>query len=215
MVPEWYRLPMTRTPVNAVCTECGTSVILTEKSKIDSFRSRGRTYCTTTCRDTWVNRRRSVTMAETNRKHASERMRRNNPMARPEVRAKMSQSLKAMGHKPRVQGGNGRPLPEPQVRLAEFLGWPTEFTVIPHDGEMPYHYKADIVHPTMKVCVEVDGGSHFSRARQASDRRRDERLRSLGWLVFRFSNRDAMERTEECARTVLSTTSKWTPRIPT
>lgn len=136
-------------------------------------------------------------------------------MKRSEVRDKVSASLKAMGHKPRSQGGNGHPVPAPQRTLAEFLGWQTEFTIIPHDGERPYHYKADMVHPTMKVCVEVDGGSHYSLERQNSDRRRDERLRSLGWLVFRFSNQAAMERTEECARMVLSTTSTWTPRTRT
>lgn len=142
-------------------------------------------------------------------------MRADNPMARAEVREKMSATLKRIGHKPRAQGGNGASLPEPQRMMAEHLGWPTEAIVAPGDGERPYHYKLDIAHPTMKVCVEIDGGSHFSLARQASDRRRDERLSRLGWLTFRFSNREAMERTAECARTVLSTTSKWKARTPT
>lgn len=86
---------------------------------------------------------------------------------------------------------------------------------MPKDGEMPYHYNADIAHPSMMVCVEVDGGSHFGLDRQASDRRRDERLSRAGWLTFRFSNQEAMERTAECAATVLSTTSKWKARTPT
>lgn len=203
---------MTRT---LVCTECGTEFQESRKGKIDSWRRSGRAYCRDECRDAWVGRDRSERMARTNREHASKRMRERNPMHREESRAKMAASLKVIGHKPRFRGGNGKPTPEPQRALAEFLGWPTEFVIVPRDGERPYHYKADIVHPSMKVCVEVDGGSHCSRDRQDSDRRRDERLRSLGWLVFRFSNRDAMERTEECARTVLSTTSKWTPRIHT
>lgn len=188
---------------------------LVAKGKIDSFRSRGRAYCSDTCRDTWVARDRSERMARTNRTHASERMRRNNPMARPESRAKMAETLHRIGHRPRQRGGNGSGPTEPQKRLALFLGWPTEVIVAPGDGERPYHYKLDIAHPSMKVCVEVDGGSHCLRERQASDRRRDARLASLGWLTYRFSNQEATERTAECARTVLSTTSKWTPRTPT
>jgi hypothetical protein len=142
-------------------------------------------------------------------------MKARNPMRLQENREKMKATLAEIGHKPRSQGGNGKPMPEPQRRLAEFLGWPTEQVVVPKDGTMPWHYKLDIAHPTMKVCVEVDGGSHCSLARRESDRRRDERLSRLGWLTFRFSNRDAMERTAECARTVLSTTSRWQARTPT
>jgi hypothetical protein len=217
VVLRCYRLRMTPTPVKTTCTECSGPVTLTTKGKIDSFRSRGRAYCSDLCRDAWVKRDRSERMARTNRAHASARMRARNPMRSPETRAKMSATLREIGHRPRPrsQGGNGRLTPEPQRKLADLLGWPTEFTVIPRDGERPYHYKADIVHPTMKVCIEVDGGSHCPLERQAADRRRDARLASRGWLVFRFSNQAAMERTEECVRTVWSTTSQWTPRIPT
>lgn len=205
----------TAQPVETTCTECGTPVTLTLKARKDSFRRSGRAYCSDDCRDTWVRRDSSQRMARTNRVHASERMRRDNPMHSAEVRGRMSDTLKRIGHRPPLRGGNGSGLTEPQRLLAECLGWETESVVVPRDGERPYHYRVDIAHPTMKVAVEVDGGSHFSLARQASDQRRDERLSALGWLVFRFSNRDATERTAECARTVLSTTSKWTPRTPT
>ena len=152
-------------------------------------------------------------MARTNRAHASTRMRERNPMHRPESRAKMAATLRAIEHKPRLRGGNGSPMPAAQQALAEILGWPTEVIYTTRTGAPPWHYKLDIVHPTMKVCVEVDGGSHFGR--RDSDDRRDALLRSRGWLVFRFSNQDATERTEECAREVLSTTSKWRARTPT
>lgn len=214
MVRRWYRLRMTRT-LEATCTECGNSLTLTIKTRIDAYRRTGRTYCRDLCRDAWVSRNASERMARTNKAHASARMKERNPMRRPEVRAKMAATLKEIGHKPHLRGGNGKPVPEPQARLAAHLGWPTEVIVAPMDGERPYHYKIDVAHPTMKVCVEVDGRSHYSLARQTSDRRRDERLSRLGWLMFRFSNRAAMERTAECARTVLSTTSKWQERTPT
>lgn len=206
---------MTPKPVETRCTECRAPVTLTVKGKIDSYRSRGRAYCSDQCRDVWVSRNASQRMTRTNHRYASERMRRNNPMARPESREKMSATLRRIKHRPRQRGGNGSDLPEPQRRLAEYLGWQTEVVIAPGDGERPYHYKADIAHPSRRVLVEVDGGSHFSLERQTSDRKRDARLSALGWLTYRFSNQEAMERTAECARTVLSTTSKWTPRTPT
>lgn len=215
MMRSCYRLRMARKPVEAACTECEVPVTLTDKSKIDKFKKNGRAYCTPECRDTWVKRASSQRMARTNRKYASQHMRKNNPMHNPESREKMRMTLGEIKHKPNRRGGNGKPPPEPQHRLAEFLGWPMEVVIVPKDGEQPYHYRVDIAHPSMKVTIEVDGSSHTSLERQESDRRKDKRLFGLGWLVFRFSNREAMERTEECARMVLSTTSKWTPRTPT
>ena len=194
---------------------CSASVLLTDRNKINAWLRSGRTYCSTEHRDEWVSRNSSERMARTNRKHASARMRERNPMHREESRQKMSATLRRIEHRPRSRGGNGAPVPEPQQRLADFLGWPTEVVIAPGDGERPYHYKADCAHPSMRVCVEVDGGSHFARDRQLSDRRRDERLSAAGWLTFRFSNEEAMERTAECAATVLSTTSKWKARTPT
>jgi hypothetical protein len=139
-------------------------------------------------------------------------MKARNPMRRPESVDKMKATLREIGHKPHIRGGNGTPDTGPQRLLSEHLGWPTEVVIAPKDGERPYHYRADIAHPTMRVAIEVDGPSHASVARRNSDRRKEQRLFSLGWLVFRFSNREAMEHTAECARVVLSTTSKWTPR---
>lgn len=133
-------------------------------------------------------------------------------MRDPATREKMAASLRAIGHRPPRRGGNGTPMPVAQRMLADLLDWPTEVIYRTNMGQPPWHYKLDIAHPTMKVCVEVDGGSHAGR--KDADDRRDMLLRSRGWLVFRFSNRDAMERTEDCAREVLSTTSKWKERTP-
>lgn len=135
-------------------------------------------------------------------------------MRDPDTRAKMAASLQAIGHKPNQRRGNGHPIPAPQRALADLLGWPTEVVYVTKTGAPPWHYKLDIAHPTIKVCVEVDGETHYGPRREADDRR-DALLRSRGWLVFRFSNRAAMERTADCAREVLSTTSKWRARTPT
>lgn len=195
------------------CTECGNPAALDTKNKRDRWRRVGRAYCTDACRDAWTRRDASARMARTNRAHASARMRARNPMRDPDARARMAASLR--GHGPRERGGNGKPLPAGQVALAAWLGWPTEVTYTTSTGHRPWHYRLDVAHPTMRVCVEVDGPSHGSRSRCDSDGRRDALLISRGWQVFRFSNRDAMERTADCAREVLSTTSKWRARTPT
>lgn len=214
MVRRWYRSHMTR-QLPGVCTECARIFTVEGKAKIDAYRRTGRTYCTTECRDRWVARDRSQRMSRTNRQHASARMVANNPMTRPEVREKMADTLRRNRHQPISRGGNGKPVAVPQQRLADHLGWATEVTVALGDGERPFWYNVDIAHPTMMVCVEVDGGSHYSLARQDSDRRKAERLASLGWLMFRFSNHEAMENTAECAAMVLSTTSRWRARTRT
>ena len=46
-------------------------------------------------------------------------------------------------------------------------------------------YIADFAAPSIRLVVEVDGGSHFRRA--AADARRDRWLRRNGWRVLRVS----------------------------
>jgi very-short-patch-repair endonuclease len=43
---------------------------------------------------------------------------------------------------------------------------------------------ADFAAPSVRLVVEVDGGSHHGRAR--ADARRDRELERLGWRVFRL-----------------------------
>lgn len=157
-------------------------------------------------------------MANTNRVHASGRMKDRNPMSSAESRAKMAATLREIGHRPRSQGGNGHGLTEPQRALSDLLGWPTE-VIVPTGqrvkGGPPSHYKIDVGNPAAKVAVEVDGRSHSSLARQESDRRKDDWLRGAGWCVLRFTNEEVMADTAAVAATVLSTTSRWLARTPT
>lgn len=183
------------------CERCGTAT--------HSMEAR---YCRP-CREI----RRSETMAETNRKHASARMKARNPMRTQAARERMRRTLKAIGHRPPFRGGNGRGETRPQALLSQALGWPTEVIVptrMPRGSGYPTHYKLDVANPDEMVAVEVDGGSHCSRERRAQDRRKDEFLRALGWTVLRFWNRDVMADLGGCVRTVTSTTSKSSARTP-
>lgn len=57
-----------------------------------------------------------------------------------------------------------------------------------------------------KLVIEIDGGQHAHTAR--SDRERTAVLESVGYLVLRFWNNDALSNTdgviEEIARTLLA-----------
>ncbi len=124
-----------------------------------------------------------------------ERIRNLNPMSDPEVRAKTSRRLKAMGHAPSVRGGNGRGMTEPQSMLMAVLGepWQAEFAVSlgRRTPGYPTNYKLDLAHVEMQVGIEVDGFSHHSR--KALDVKKDEKLGSLGWKVLRFWNQEILD----------------------
>jgi hypothetical protein len=149
-------------------------------------------------------------MSSEQRKSISKHMKQNNPMHKKSVRDKVSATLKAMGWGPRIQGGNGRGLTEPQRRLAEALGWPTEFTISTNvrNHVYPSCYKVDIANPQLMVAIEVDGNSHGALERKRQDRKKEALLTGLGWKVLRFKNREVMEDLDRCVQTVMSTISR-------
>ena len=146
---------------------------------------------------------------------ASLHMRARNPMSNPETRDKMAATLRRIGHRPKVQGGNGRGMTEPQQRLLSALpeGWVAEHvctTGNPARGThrvtgIPAHYKIDIAHPDKKIAVEIDGASHTSRKRQEQDRRKDEWLSNHGWSVLRFSNQEVLSSISSVMERITST----------
>jgi hypothetical protein len=137
----------------------------------------------------------------------SDRMTQSNPMAREEIRTKVSETLRGMGHCPHIQGGNGKPLSEAQRTLAEALNWPTEYifpTIMPNGSGFPSHYKIDIANVKTMVAVEVDGRSHNVLTRKAQDRKKEAFLSERGWLVLRVSNADALNKTAEVVASIIS-----------
>jgi very-short-patch-repair endonuclease len=196
-----------------VCHWCQEKFQSDKKTLRDQFHGTGRVYCCPEHGKAYSRKRSSETMAETNRKYASERMKRKNPMHNPKSREKMRTTLRAMGWKPPVRGGNGQPLPVPQLLLACALGWETEYPVALgitkiNPQRLPACYKVDIANPTLKVAVEVDGMSHQALERRKQDRKKEKALSERGWTVLRFSNEEVMENLSTCVQTVLSTISK-------
>ena len=107
-------------------------------------------------------------------------MKTNNPMSRPEIREKVSKTLKERGHRPPIRGGNGTGLTEPQKMLMDAL---TELETI-----------AEYVVPTKK--------------RQEQDKKKTDFLTGLGWKVLRFKNKQVMEHLTDCVQMVMSTISE-------
>lgn len=161
-----------------------------------------------------------LTIQNSFKKHGGEitKFRKTNGMHRPEIRALVSTKLRAMGWKPQVQGGNGRgPTPQ-QLLLASALGWSIEHVVLtgmPRGSPYPSCYKLDVACPELKVGIEIDGLSHHALERKRQDRKKDDFLTGLGWIVLRFRNAEVEKHLNECVQTVLSTISKPRPATPT
>lgn len=213
--------------VEATCLWCGNRTVLTGYRR-KNFLLTGRAYCSTECgfaaRNAAARQAHrtppphttkalvAYVQSEDGRAQSSLRMRTNNPMSDPIIRGRVSKILRYMGHRPPIQGGNGKPLPVPQQRLLDALGsqWKAELPIATkrrQDG-YPHCYKIDIANELLRIAVEVDGRGHGCVLVRERDRRKDEFLRSIGWTVLRFSNEAAMGRLEDCVRMVSSTILK-------
>ena len=192
------------------CFICGKETIEKQKWRILYFKKIGRFYCSANCADIYKRKVASITMTKTNKKYAlefSKATRKRNTLFRPDVIKKREIALKAMGWKPMIRGGNGKDMPLPQKLLAIRLGWVTEFIVPTSKKRIsgyPTHYKIDIANKLLKIAIEIDGNSHFALFRKIQDRRKDEFLKSLGWIVLRFRNNDVLKNIESCLSTISS-----------
>lgn len=131
----------------------------------------------------------------------------NNPMHNQESVNKMKNTLKVIGHKPIVQGGNGKGLSKPQELLFGVLGndWVCEYSQSlkgeRHKG-YPSHYKIDIANVKNKIAIEVDGNSHNAISRKTQDKKKEAKLVELGWKVIRFKNKEILNDLEGCVRKI-------------
>jgi hypothetical protein len=139
-------------------------------------------------------------------------MKKKNPMKSPESREKMKTTLRAIKHKPVVQGGNGKPPTVSEMLMSLALGWDCSVIVRTKEAKkalgmkMPNHYKVDVGNPILKVAIEIDGSSHCTIARKEQDARKEAVLKFLGWKVFRFSNEEVIQNLDHCVQMVLSIT---------
>src|SRR3990167_2436720 len=147
------------------------------------------------------------TILKSFKKHGGEitKFRKTNGMFRPEVRAKVSTKLRAMGWKPTVQGGNGRGPTIHELAISAALGWPCN--VIVRTGVHSYHpthYKIDVGNQDLKIAIEVNGFSHTALCRKAQDKKKKLFLESMGWRVLSFTNAEIHKNLKGCVQEVLS-----------
>lgn len=136
-------------------------------------------------------------------------------MLQEKTRAKVSQTLKEMKHKPLIQGGNGKPATLQQLTLYNELTKNDnsfEMELIektsPYTNEFnaPRHYKIDIGSRIHKIAIEIDGNSHNTLRVKECDNRKDALLSLKGWKVLRLSNSQIEKELKNCVQTVLSMT---------
>ena len=109
---------------------------------------------------------------------------------------KMKATLHRIGHRPIVQGGNGRGLTVPQRLLSEALGTPWQTEVVVPTGlkgkGLPKCYILDLANLYLRLAVEVDGPTHQAIRVRQRDQRKDAFLTANGWTVFRFGNQEIL-----------------------
>lgn len=132
-------------------------------------------------------------------KLSSERMKKNNPMWMPGAKEKMMATNKKLGVRPKTQGGNGKEMPIAQRVLLTALGkgWFAEYsvpTLLRGKTKDCYAscYKIDIADPKQLLGIEVDGYSHSCLERQKQDKKKEKFLKSVGWTILRFKNKEVM-----------------------
>jgi hypothetical protein len=199
-----------RAVLETSCTICGKPMTLAGLKRTAAIKS-GKVHCSAGCLRVTKLRSAAIARESYDPEESSRRMKQRNPMSDPAVKARARESMGKHDWRPKVHGGNGKGPSEPQRLLAEALGWPMEHAVrtgMPRGSGYPPCCKMDIADPTLKVAVEVDGGSHNNKLGRQRDRKKDDFLRSLGWCVLRFSNKDVMRNLTGCVQTVESTTSR-------
>ena len=140
-------------------------------------------------------------------------MKEDNPVNREGVIEKMSATLRRIGHRPYMQGGNGKPATEAQLMMYNELSkhdGSFEMEVIEKTGKLrhqfksPNHYKIDIASRRLMIAIEVDGYTHSAKKIQECDQRKEQLLALRGWTVLRFTNFQIQSELQNCVQKVLS-----------
>lgn len=84
---------------------------------------------------------------------------------------------------------------ESRLRLAMLLrGLPAPTSQHWVEGPNGQRARLDLAYPEVFVAIEYDGNHHRDRETYAVDRRRDNWLSQMGWLILRFTSDDVLRR---------------------
>lgn len=203
------------------CNQCGKTFELNHVQKWKR-RTKGITefYCSRSCRSRKVSSSEAfkVAIRRSNAERIDElrgQMAEMQQKAKsPEARAKMAATLRAKGHKPAVQGGNGRGLTQAQSVLLEALcqadnshNWEPELSIktgLNHGSGYPRNYKVDIGCRDLMLAIECDGSSHNSLKNKERDAKKDALLQGMGWTVVRYPNAVILADVQACVQVILA-----------
>jgi len=188
------------------CNFCNKQLIWDEinRNQRSSYYRYKRVNCSSECAQKYKCYISSITLTKTNKKYASERMKKNNPSFLEETLRKVRETKiknNNLRKAPVKQGGNGREIPFPVKMLSEKINYQTNYIV--KTGVRcyyPTHYKLELANPNLKIAIEIDGNSHYSR-KEESEKKKNY-LENLGWKVIRFKNIDILKNLEICANVV-------------
>lgn len=186
--------------IRQICGQCRRSFT------VIAVPSKAPKHCSDECRSL-ISAASMRKVAREHREKIVDRMRHRNPMQDPAIRARISATLKRIGHKPRILGGNGRGPTRQELSLSQALDWPTNVIVGTGSARrmcpgLPKHYKIDLGNRAKMIAIEIDGQSHNSPHRREADARKTRFLESLGWLVIRFKNKEVDENLHGCVQKI-------------
>jgi very-short-patch-repair endonuclease len=67
-----------------------------------------------------------------------------------------------------------------------------------HPLQTGYYYKADLMHCTLKLIIELDGKKHNTEKQKNHDKIRDEILTYMGYKILRFKNQEVEDDMSSC-----------------
>lgn len=175
-----------------------------KKTKSDRYKLTGRWYCSSECAKQFAAETSRITLSNTNKKYASNRMKINNPAFKEDVKKKIRKTKIINGtlhNKPIIQGGNGREQPKTVQMLNKILNW--EVCYIIGTGTRVYyptHYKLELAEPKKKIYIEIDGASSYSRKEQAE--KKEYFMKKKGWKLIRFKNHEVLRNLDACIQIV-------------
>jgi hypothetical protein len=175
-----------------------------KKTKSDRYKKTGRWYCSSECAKQFAAKISRISLSNTNKKYASNRMKINNPTFKEDVKEKIKKTKLKNGtfhNKPIIQGGNGREPPKTVQMLNKIINW--EVCYIVRTGTRVYyptHYKLELAKPEKKIYIEIDGASAYSRKEQAE--KKADFMKKKGWKLIRFKNNEVLHNLDECIEIV-------------
>ncbi len=75
-------------------------------------------------------------------------------------------------------------------------------------------YIADFFCMKAKLVVEIDGGQHYTQENMDYDKKRNEKLSSLGLTILRFTNIDIKENIDGVIEIILDNLKTKSPLVP-